>query len=519
LLCTVPAETAPPRASYRASSAMTTDGTRAVIEAAGALLEAAVAPLRCFDWVRDFVVPRSRGHDFGVALSLLTAVDVPHTAATLSGIFASRDDCHLSSTFMFVPTMSLGGVTVGLVSERSSTQAGASQGRMQKLVEAIMPECDGPVASEVMCGTTMGRFCYRDTDGSLLIFLRTLPPGRDKSLAVLSELHGNKAVATTTEARDTWQVLIWPSVGDVGNRLCDFMFGVVDAAMFDRALDHGRYADCLLVAHIVGAKVNRVCAECLGSLGVVVGASGVPACTSHALMRPERILHSFRENLRSSHSGVWYGLGDVVCQLPTSFKPAFLAPLALRQEVTNSYLFDDAVDAVWNMRQIAIGRCTAQASLPRQILQLPAAAMVGSSVDAEAVETCVSGDDTRAVSPVATDGEVGTLTGYLPADHCVPRSPPAPPGPCEEMTISLPVLNDAHLTLEPEESVAERRRRKNREAATRANLARKQKNDELKQAVADARKLVVKLLTRQQALREENIALRTLVELHLATER
>jgi hypothetical protein len=498
---------------------MSTDGTRAVVEAAGALLEAAVAPLRRFDWVRDFVVPRSRGHDVGVALSLLTAVDLPHTAATLSGIFASRDGCHVASTCMFVPTMSLGGVTVGLAIERSSTQAGASQGRMQKLVEASMPESEGPVPSETLCGATMGRFCYCDTDGSLLMFLRTLSPGRDKSLAVLSELHGNKAVAATTEARDTWQVLCWPAAADEGYQRRDELFGVLDAALFDRALDNGRYADCLLVAHVLDAKVNRVCEECLGSLGVVMGAPGLQACDCRPLMHPRRVLRAFREKMRRNHTGVWYGLGDIVCQLPTCSKPAFLAPLALRQEVTSSFLFDDALDTVWNMRQLAIGRCTAQASLPRQSLQLPAAAIVGSSVDAEAVEVSESGGDRRAVSPVATDGEVGTLTGYLPADHCVPRSPPAPPGPCEEMTISPPVLNDAHLTLEPKESVAERRRRKNREAATRANLARKQKNDELKQAVADARKLVVKLLTRQQTLREENIALRTRVGLLLATER
>lgn len=517
----------------------------------------AAAKLQESPWLREFMVPKERW-ELASDLSLLTDPLVQDVCATLSGVVQASKGPGLnfvaSTSILLVPTLSMGGYTLGFAIH------GFNESSMsQDEIEALFASRSNSGRQHTCADSKqacMGRFCFSESDGSLLLLSRLLPSEPDLTVAGLSSIctpsDGSKDTFPMTSllSRNQIRLVYWPSVCDnvnfqgsvpLGNADRHSLAAVVDRNIFESALDGtAAFADSILTAYVC-EQARTVCADCQRCYG----ASAVCMCRSALVPSVGSDLRVFRTNLRTSQRGLWTGHSDAVFSLPNL--PGFLRGPAttFRQRMTSNISIDIDAGLAHQMTSMAIYRSMSLANLGRQVLPSTRGSCLSSELEGypaklrkTAVDGGVCGDAQGLLDECESfellpeidmscfDNFPEELMPVVGEDWLTPeenlssyKSPSSP----SMSKYSTNTSNVKELQTQPSATVAVRddrpsetpaqmRRRKNRESACRSNFARKQRNDALKQDLAESRKRVFELRTAEMTLREESIALRMSIE-------
>lgn len=499
------------------------DGSKMAV-AASALARAAV-PLYT-DWVREFMLTTDVSSDVR-----LLASSTPRIFLS-AGMYSRSDglpDCNDVDTYVLTPVITVGHETVGLVV--ANTGSG---------LDAV---------------SVIGRYHFCHSSGAFLVLARALPHENDTHVAMVSfmrQMTGGSEVdpSEAMARRRKTHVVAWPAVrGRVGSELplgaavAEKLTAVVDSDLFEA----GNYWQCIYSGVHQAAAERQSCADCLarelettlslaqpdvdGNLDLV----GPPASHSSSAQSeppPTRAPCSCRDkllpaesavqpnlcdrNLRLSLGGSWVGSSTCVSCMPGLPGPPTLqsAPFALTRAVSMSLQFVRDATVCAPLESLALTRAMALAFVPG-VLPFTNGKMSSS------VPLLTSDRQAACETPLALDPEFATareevsVCPNLASESSVRDSsedilaltaiPPA---------VFEAAIGDAPLSKrERSLALAEARRQRNRQAAARSNARRKERNDTLRNALREARTLVLALRAREMELRSANVALRTRLEM------
>lgn len=519
------------------------DESREATAKASALLDAACAPLINLEWVRDFLIPSTRS--VATDLSLLTSANGREDLATLSGFVQTTHgpglSCCLDTSVLLIPTLSMSGYTVGLAVERDMRLGATGEGSegLKAWADVLHPpECrrDGYEAS-------IGRFCMSNSDGSWLMIGRLFPGESDYVVPTLGWLCGNQdAESSAILCRDRLRLVWWPplcSRGRTDDKRLALITAVVDAELFKTGMDnHDRSClkDSILITN-VSKQETASCPWCLGR--------GQAAwCECQTRLTANAGVSNFRRNLKAVHCGSGSGAAELLCKYPRipGLDAACGSTLSFTQQQSRRFGVGADELLASQLTQLAIDRSMSSAVLPRQIM--PHSSVEQPPLDVDSFLLFLTDRDHPAHrESVGVDSCNGTVDNCLDfLDSVLGASSTnsnlgrvasdensiihelredeefdsfQPPVPASSKASSAAPCKQAEK-INVVETAAHRRVRKNREAAARSNLARKRINDARKEALTGARRKATTLLTKERALREENIALRLQMELQRA---